>query len=387
MKYSAYEFAHINKGAILLTELEKEEPVSIVKDNNVEVVVDTVIKDAELEELNKEADLYVQKLNSEQNTDLSKVLSQLGDLGDKEQQAAGQTLSALKRPVTAMMNGKNEEIPNTLLELRKVVSELDPNSLKASGMKKIMFKVFKKNPLETYVHKYQSIDKQIEEIIRSLLIGRDNLQEDTVGLEMLKEQSHDKIHALDKQVYLGKKLAGMLEAEKQNPERQRDIPLINDALEKILVRTRNMQQAKSVLLQSIASVDIIKKNNEKLTEAIRNAITMTQNVVTVSAAIQLALTNQRKTIDAVNATNEAIESMVLSNSQALKQNTEETTKLLENPAISMDKLRESFQNVFAAIEASEKSSERIIESSKKFVIELDTFNDEMKQKLIQRPRK
>ncbi len=33
---------------------------------------------------------------------------------------------------------------------------------------------------------------------------------------------------------------------------------------------------------------------KKLTEAIRNAITMTQNVVTVSAAIQLALTNQRK---------------------------------------------------------------------------------------------
>lgn len=251
-----------------------------------------------------------------------------------------------------MMNGKNEEIPNTLLELRKVVSELDPNSLKASGMKKIMFKVFKKNPLETYVHKYQSIDKQIEEIIRSLLIGRDNLQEDTVGLEMLKEQSHDKIHALDKQVYLGKSLLACLKL-KTKPRASKDIPLINDALEKILVRTRNMQQAKSVLLQSIASVDIIKKNNEKLTEAIRNAITMTQNVVTVSAAIQLALTNQRKTIDAANATNEAIESMVLSNSQALKQNTEETTKLLENPAISMDKLRESFQNVFAAIEASE----------------------------------
>ena len=51
----------------------------------------------------------------------------------------------------------------------------------------------------------------------------------------------------------------------------------------------------------------------------------------------------------MNATNEAIESMVLSNSQALKQNTEETTKLLENPAISMDKLRESFQNVFAQL--------------------------------------
>ena len=33
-----------------------------MKDNNVEVVVDTVIKDEELDELNKEADLYVQKV-------------------------------------------------------------------------------------------------------------------------------------------------------------------------------------------------------------------------------------------------------------------------------------------------------------------------------------
>ncbi|MGR5922219.1 hypothetical protein ACT7DD_27110 [Bacillus paranthracis] len=41
---------------------------------------------------------------------------------------------------------------------------------------------------------------------------------------------------------------------------------------------------------------------------------------------------------------------------------------MKNPAISMDKLRESFQNVFAAIEASEKSSERIIESSKSLLL-------------------
>ena len=68
-----------------------------MKDNNVEVVVDTVIKDAELEELNKEADLYVQKLNSEQNTDLSKVLSQLGD-GDKEQQADRTNVISFKTP-------------------------------------------------------------------------------------------------------------------------------------------------------------------------------------------------------------------------------------------------------------------------------------------------
>lgn len=362
--------------------LQNKELLSPSPQEHVEPVVDVIIKEEELTRLNKEADSYVQKLNTEQNADISNVLSQLAALGDKEQREAGETLTALKQPVTAMMNGKNDDIPNTLLDLRKVVSQLDPNSINASGLKRVVYKVFRKNPMETYMHKYQSIDKQIEVIIKSLLVGRDNLQEDSVGLQMLKEQSLQKIQNLDKQVYLGRKLADMLEIERQKPDRQKDVPLINDALEKILVRTRNMQQAKSILLQSIASVDIIKKNNEKLIESIRNAITMTQNVVTVSASIQLALNNQKKSIDAVNATNEAIETMILSNSRALKQNTEETTRLLENPAIGMDKLRESFQNVFAAIKASEESTERIIQSSKTFVKELDTFNDEMKKKLI-----
>ncbi len=344
--------------------------------------VELIVKEEELTKLNKEADLYVQKLNSERNIDISNVLAQLAALGDKEQREAGETLTALKQPVVAMMNGKNDEIPSTLLELRKVVSQLDPNSANSSGLKRVMYKVLRKNPLESYMLKYQSIDKQIEAIIKSLLVGRDNLQEDSVGLQVLKERSIQKIEALDKQVYLGRRLSEMLEEERQKPERSKDITLINDALEKILVRTRNMQQAKSILLQSIASIDIIKKNNEKLLEAIRNAVSMTQNVVTISASIQLALANQRKSIDAVNATNEAIETMILSNSRALKQNTEETTRLLENPAIGMDKLRESFDNVFAALQASEESSERIIQSSKTFVKEIDAFNDEMKKKLI-----
>ncbi|WP_416829059.1 toxic anion resistance protein [Ectobacillus polymachus] len=344
--------------------------------------MELIVKEEELTKLNKEADLYVQKLNSERNIDISNVLAQLAALGDKEQREAGETLTALKQPVVAMMNGKNDEIPSTLLELRKVVSQLDPNSANSSGLKRVMYKVLRKNPLESYMLKYQSIDKQIEAIIKSLLVGRDNLQEDSVGLQVLKERSIQKIEALDKQVYLGRRLSEMLEEERQKPERSKDITLINDALEKILVRTRNMQQAKSILLQSIASIDIIKKNNEKLLEAIRNAVSMTQNVVTISASIQLALANQRKSIDAVNATNEAIETMILSNSRALKQNTEETTRLLENPAIGMDKLRESFDNVFAALQASEESSERIIQSSKTFVKEIDAFNDEMKKKLI-----
>ncbi|GAA3331798.1 hypothetical protein GCM10020331_089790 [Ectobacillus funiculus] len=74
-------------------------------------MADVIIREDELVELNKEADMYVQKLSGENHGDLSHVLAQLSALGDKEQREAGETLSALKRPVAAMMSGKHDEIP------------------------------------------------------------------------------------------------------------------------------------------------------------------------------------------------------------------------------------------------------------------------------------
>lgn len=346
-----------------------------------ETAIDSVFKEEEIKKIQQEAEGIVEKLTTNDNTELSKVLAQIADLGAKEQTSAGDSLNALKTPVKSLMNGKNDDIPKTLLELRKVVGELDANGIHEKGIKGFFNKLLKKNPLEKYVHKYQSVQSQIEAITKSLLIGKDRLVEETVGLKMLKEEAQSKIYELDKQIYLGMQLSEMLDAEKQKPERRKELASINDALEKILIRTRNMQQSKSILMQSIASIDIIIKNNEKLDEAIRSAYTMTKNVVQVSATIHIALDTQRKTIEAVNGTNSAIEDMILANSKALKENTAETQKLLENPAIKMDALRESFKNVFDAIQMSEESQARIIASSKDFVKEMDIFNQEMKDKI------
>lgn len=143
-----------------------------------------------------------------------------------------------------------------------------------------------------------------------------------------------------------------------------------------------MSQAVMVLQQSLASVDIIIENNDKLEEAIFNAVTMTKNVITVSASIQLALSNQQKVIKAVKNVNEATESMLLSNADLLKKNTEETLKTLEEPAIALESFKKAYDDVFKAIQLTEQSNERIIENSKKFIAELETLNKEMKQKLL-----
>jgi len=341
----------------------------------------SIIKQDELQKLNAEAETIVKKLNGETETqNLDSVIEQLSSLGEKQQADAGNSLEILKRPVKEMMDNKNSEIPKTLLQLREHVEELNPQGLN-NGLKGLINKITGKNPMKNYIRKYQSVQTQIEAIVGSLLRGRDKLQEDNVELEIIKKNAQDKIYELEKQIYLGRKLLERLEEEAKKPEWANRAQVIDKARMKLSVRTRNMLTTVNVLQQSIASIDIIVDNNDKLEESIFNAITMTKNIVTVSASIQMALINQKKVIDAVNSVNETTENMLVSNAKLLKQNTEQVVKSLEDPAIAMDKLRQAFNDVQSAIQTTEESNKRIIQNSKTFIEDIDKFNQEMKKKL------
>lgn len=353
-----------------------------VSKNDMDSKLSSIIKPEDLDKLNAEAEEVVEKMNTNENENIEEIMEQLGNLGGKEQSSAGDSLSSLRRPVKEMMDNKdNHEVPENLLKLRNYVNELDPSSLKENGLKGFFSKILKKSPVDKYVQKYQSVEQNIEVIVKGLLRGQDRLQEDNADLEIIKKDSQEKIYSLEKQIYLGKQLFEVLEKRKEDQEWTEKNKIITEAQEKVIVRTKNMATMVNVLQQSLASVDIIKKNNDKLKEAIRNSIDTTKNIAPVTAAIHMALTNQTKLIDAINNVNEATENMIMGNARMLKENTEETTKLLENPSISIEKLQEAYNDIYSAIEAQEQSSRRIVSNSKEFVDKLDELNSDMRNKI------
>ncbi|WP_227936259.1 toxic anion resistance protein [Alkalihalobacillus deserti] len=317
-----------------------------------------------------------------EDKDITKLLSSLDTLGESEQREAGESLEALKRPVKEMMQDQSNHLPTQLHQLKETVSQLEPNYLKASQTKKLINKLLRRNPIEQYAKKYQTVEAQVDSIVEGLLSGKDKLQEDSLMLHQLKDTARKRISNLNEQIELGQQLNRMLEDE-MTKEQWADNPNeLRKGQLKVTSRLKNMSQAVMVLQQSLASVDLIVENNDKLEEAIFNAITMTKNVITVSASIQLALSNQQKVIKAVKNVNEATESMLLSNSELLKQNTEETLKTLEEPAIAIESFRKAYNNVFEAIELTEKSNEKIVQSGQDFIKELDSLNKEMQTKLL-----
>ncbi len=323
---------------------------------------------------------YFQPLNSEE--DINRLLERLNALGAEEQKNAGESLEALKRPVKEMMDQPNNDLPKNLHRLREIVTELEPSHLKKSQIKGVIDRFLRRNPIEQYAKKYKTVESQIENIIGVLLVGKDKLQEDNVMLSQLKEVAISRINSLNDQIEIGKKLNTLLE-EKMTDEVWTDKKtVLMKGQQKVISRIKNMSQAVLVLQQSLASVDIIVENNDKLEEAIFNAVTMTKNIITVTASIQLALNNQKTVINAVKNVNEATEAMLLSNAQLLKSNTEDTLKMLEEPAIAIQSFRKAYEDVYAAIKITESSNERIIESGKKVILELDELNQQMKQKLL-----
>ncbi|WP_216829180.1 toxic anion resistance protein [Alkalihalobacterium elongatum] len=323
----------------------------------------------------------LEMFKEEQNVD--KVLHKIGGLGEAAQKEAGESLEALKRPVKEMLSQPNNDLPAKLHQLKEVVGELEPDYLKDGQLKKFMNKILRRSPIEQYAKKYQTVEAQIEAIIEGLLHGKDKLQEDSLMLKELKVVARKRITNLNEQIEIGKQLNEMLEAEMTTEEWKDNPTALQKGQQKVISRIKNMSQAIMVLQQSVASIDLIIENNDKLEEAIFNAITMTKNIITVTASIQLALGNQQKVIKAVQNVNQATESMLLTNAQMLKENTEQTLKTLEEPAIALESFKKAYEDVFSAIQLTEQSNERIIASGKRFIEEMDELNDQMKTKLLQ----
>lgn len=334
------------------------------------------------EKIEAETTAIVTQLKEGSDAELESVVERISHLGEVTQEKSGMTLELLRRPVRELMTSKHDDISQGLLKLRSVVDEIQPNRFfQRGGLSQFLYKMLGNNPLVRYIRTYESVETQILRTIDGLRYGRDRLEEDNIQLKQIRAEAYRQIEALEARIALGKHLLERLdELYRQTTNEVRRMH-IEKAMAKVTARVRNMMQMVNILLQAIASTDLLRENNDQLKEAVMNAITMTQNVITVSAAIQMALAHQKKVAQAVKGVNEATEQMILSNAATLKTNTETITKMLEEPAIAIQTLQKAFDDLMSAIQTSEASNRRIVESGRKFMQEMDELNARMREKL------
>ncbi|AIQ55854.1 toxic anion resistance protein [Paenibacillus borealis] len=324
----------------------------------------------------EEASQLIEKVSKTDTVALDSLMDDIGKLGVKTQEKAGQTLKLLDRPVNDLMSGKRVEVPNMIMKLRN-----ECETLQQSKNVSFLGKMLRKSPLKNYVYKYQSVRTNIDAIITGLRDGRDTLEESIVNMRQLKRTSMEEIYNLQTKIAFGNKLKELFEVEIAKPENEFRKAYLERGLRKVMVRIQSMTEMILLYNQAIAATDIINDNNDKLIDSVNNAIDKTSNLITVSAMIAMSLADQENVINAVEATNKTIEDQFKENARLLRTTTEKTTELLSKPSMSLEAVNQAIGDLLSALDTSEQSNRRIIESCQDYTSKMTTINTQLNNRL------
>jgi uncharacterized protein YaaN involved in tellurite resistance len=324
----------------------------------------------------QEASSIIMKVAQADTATLDSLMDEVGKLGARTQEKAGQTLKLLERPVNELMTGKSSQVSNLILSLRN-----ECETLQQSKNVGFIGKLIRKSPFKNYVYKYQSVKTNIDAIIAGLRDGKDTLEENIVNMRALKRNSIEEVYSLQYKIAMGNKLRELFEAEIVKPENESRKTFLERGLRKVATRIQSMTEEIMLFNQAIAATDIVNDTNDKLIDSVNNSIYKAANLITVSAMITMALEDQMRVAHAVESVNSTIEEQFKRNAEMLKTTTEKSAELLKKPAMSLEAVNQAIADLMMALDTSEKSNHDIIASCKDYTTKMTVINQTMTKRL------
>ncbi|NIV35615.1 MAG: hypothetical protein GWN58_41035 [Anaerolineae bacterium] len=334
-------------------------------------------------QLRKRAEELVASLRASEDR---KLVRSFSNLGREAQREASAKLDLLKTRVSALMKdlgGEGAGIPKNLIKLRKTMDEINPNRL--SEPKRAFLGLIKKIPklgdvLVTIAHKYETVQAQIDAIIAGLYSGKDHLLKDSIELDQLYEAVKEQQVVLQKNAYLGEMIIKRLEAELESVTDETRRQRLRNVLHKVAMRVQDLRTMEQVNTQFFVSIDMTIDNNDRLSDSIDRTVMVSRNLLTIGIAIRAALANQQRALKAVEDTQEFASEMLAANAAAIKKQTEEIGDLQNNPVLALDKVRQAYDDLLAAMDESERIRNAGVESAKQSITVLTGMSERLMEK-------
>lgn len=336
----------------------------------------------------KNLDQQVEKLMQEilsapiHSTEMKSLTNALNTMGEKEVNETSQVSNRmLQRPLKAMRENDfadGKSIASSLKNLRMKVTELDPNNRtelfnngKIFGFK-IPFGLG--NKVDSYMQEFKSSEDQLNDIVKSLLHGKDSLIEDNAIIEVERENMHNLMQRLEQYAYIIKKLDFKIE-DKLSEIEMSDKMKASDVKQEILypIRQKSMDiyQHLAVCMQGYMSLQVIKKNNVELIRGVDRATKTTIAALRTAVLVSEALGTQKLVLDQIEAVNDVTNKLLIQNAERLEMQGVEIQKRSSESSINPEVLAKSFQQIFKAMDAMDNYREQALPNMKKTVASLE----------------
>lgn len=307
---------------------------------------------------------------------------------------AQKKLSEFSRSILQQVQLKDTgEVGDVLTELMTKLQESDPKQLTAEpNLFNRVFKRVKSSVTETQM-RYQQIGSQIDRVAIRLEREKTELLNDNQMLEQFYNKNKDYFDALNVYIAAGEVkmeelqqeiIPKAIEAAKESKD-QMDVQKVNDLnqfLDRLDKRTHDLRLTRQMTIQQAPQIRMIQNTNQVLAEKIQvsvhTAIPLWENQITIALALlrqQNAATSQRQVSETTN-------SLLLKNSEMLKQSTVDIAREAERGVVDIETLRKTQSNLIGALEETLEIQKTGRQQRRLAEEELQSMENELHQKLL-----
>ncbi|MEU9308714.1 toxic anion resistance protein [Streptomyces sp. NPDC048256] len=271
--------------------------------------------------------------------------------------AAAQSNRMLERTIRSLPDKGGDaqsQVAGSLVELRRVVEDLDPRDLPASKGRKFLSRLPGGNKLRDHVAKYASAQGTLNRIVGSLRGGQDELRRDNAALQTERVRLWETMGKLQEYVVLTdaldaavvQRIAG---AEATDPERADGLRA--DVLFPVRQKHQDLLTQLAVCAQGYLAMDVVRRNNDELIKGVDRAATTTVAALRISVMLASALDHQKKVVEQVNALRGTTEDLIRGNAEMLATQSGEIQRIAADPAVGAETLRSAFQQIYRTLDA------------------------------------
>ncbi|MEV7815416.1 toxic anion resistance protein [Streptomyces flaveolus] len=269
--------------------------------------------------------------------------------------AAVQSNRMLERAVRSLPDKGGDaqgKVAGSLVELRRVVEDLDPRDLPANKGRRFLSKLPGGSKLRAYLAKYASAQGNLNRIVGALRGGQDELRRDNAALQTERVRLWETMGKLQEYVVLTQALDTAVEEHVAGVgDPQEADALRADVLFPVRQKHQDLLTQLAVCAQGYLAMDVVRRNNEELIKGVDRAATTTVSALRISVMLASALDSQKKVVEQVNALRGTTEDLIRGNAEMLATQSGEIQRIAADPAVGAETLRAAFQQIYRTLDA------------------------------------
>ncbi len=285
-------------------------------------------------------------------------VSKVEDIGVDIQYQAGKQMDMLKQPIGNLSKRAEDggEVANALIELKMTIESLDPSQVDFSPgwfSRLLGFIPGIGTPIKRYLTKFESAQTVMSSVVRSLEMGRDQLQRDNVTLKDEQQQLWETEKKLEQVIVYATAVDKQLEQKKVSVQSTdaEQAKFMEEYLQfPVRQRVIDLQQQLAVQQQTVIASEIIIRNNKELIRGVNRALNVTVTALQNATTIALALANQDKVLQKVEKVNETTSKLITDTAKRLKTQGSLIHKGAASAQIDVQALRDALNDIKSALD-------------------------------------